>query len=630
MDYNKLKYEVLRQFWGYKNFRNLQENIIDSISFKNDTLCLLPTGGGKSICYQLPALITEGVCIVISPLLALMKDQVERLQSIGIEAEFISSELDDTEIDTIYSRCRSGITKLLYVSPERLTNTKFINEANEIPFSFIAVDEAHCISEWGQDFRPSYKNIKDFKEMFQLSCIALTATATPTVEKEIIEKLGLKNCKIFKKGFKRDNININILKISDKFDKIYNYLNLNKTSGLIYVNTRQEAVNLSQFLRSKGLNNVDYYHAGLSKKEKEKKQKWWQESNLNTLISTNAFGMGIDKENVSFVIHLNPPYSIENYYQEIGRAGRNGQPSYAFLLWNEQDLTKSNDILKSQFPNQKEYKKIITSLYSMYQIADYEYIDKEFQFDVKMLQRRTNCTSGKIKSVLEFLHLQEIIYLRNRNSPSSIELLIPYNEIENLPPSDAYFLELLLRNIIGLTTQKTHFQEDKLANKLNIDKSLIKERIIEMMNKNYIEYIDGDISSIRFLHPRDERRLLNSYWSDFKTIQFNKIKKWEEFKYFITNEDFCKMKLILHYFGEKTSSNCNNCNNCNICNSKKPSNHCSEKEEIIKILRTKPATKVEIGILLSHCSPEKIEEHLIDLLNDGKITIKDFRTYMIK
>ncbi len=629
--YQKLKLKVLKELWGYDAFRDLQESIIDNLMDGFDTVALLPTGGGKSICYQIPALLSEGTCLVISPLLALMKEQVEEMKSMGIEAEYLSSDLNDLEEDEVYANCREGITKILYISPERIVNKKFLLQAQEIDFSFIAVDEAHCISEWGQDFRPSYQNIKVFRDQFlKIPCLALTATATPKVLEEIIAKLNLSKVKIFKKGFKRTNINLNILDISDKYQYIYNYLNLNKVSGLIYTNTRKEAEDLSQFLQSKGLKNVDFFHAGIHSSTKAKKQGWWQNSNFNVLVTTNAFGMGINKENVRFVIHLSPPVSIENFYQEIGRAGRDGEDSSSFMLWNHQDIQRRDEIFKRQFPSKKEYEKIITTLYSLYQIADHEIIDKEFQFNIQRLQRITNIQNAKIKAVLEFLHVQELIYLNQNKHQSSIELLIPYEEIETLPKTEAYFLELLQRSIPGFTLHKVHFNEASVTEKLQFSIPIFRERIKELQKKNYIEYIDGSLSSIKFIQPRNDLSLTNAYWKLFRTILENKIKKWEEFKFFFTDQSYCKMRLILSYFGEKETQNCGN---CSYCNKNKPSlsqitgNQTHYK--IINILKQTPCTLEELSILTQILDRHQLLDDLGDLLDDGKIKMLNFRTYTI-
>ena len=345
-DFHELKLQTLKHFWGHTTFREQQEAIIDDVLSGHDVVALLPTGGGKSLCYQLPALLLQGTCLVISPLLALMRDQVTQLKANGIEAEYLSSELEDFQTEIIFSRCRDGLTRLLYVSPERLNNPVFLDNIRDIELSFIAVDEAHCISEWGQDFRPSYQNIKAFRNEYPgLSCLALTATATPKVLDEITNRLELRNPVIYQMSFKRGNIKVFTDQIADKYQRIHDLLRYTKNAGIIYTRTRREAEELTRFLKSKNITHVDYYHAGLTLKEKRQRQQHWLQSRDQVLISTNAFGMGIDKENVRFVIHYSCPASLENYYQEIGRAGRDGDESYAFLLWNEQELQAFDQLL---------------------------------------------------------------------------------------------------------------------------------------------------------------------------------------------------------------------------------------------------------------------------------------------
>lgn len=627
-DLHQLKFETLKHFWGYDSFREPQEQIIDAVISGKDSLVLLPTGGGKSLCYQLPALFLEGTCIVVSPLLALMKDQVYQLKTKGIEAEYLSSELDESEAENIFNLCKEGISKLLYVSPERLTNEVFLKNLEEIQISMIAVDEAHCISEWGQDFRPSYQNIKGFRENFKdIPCIALTATATPKVLGEISSKLGLKNPEIFRKSFRRENIKISCEKLSDKYSRIYNLLKYNSPSGIIYTRTRQEAEQLSNFLKNKGLNNVDYYHAGLSSKERHQKQNLWLKSDRNVLISTNAFGMGIDKENVRFVIHLSPSASIENYYQEIGRAGRDGAESYAFLFWDEQELKNIDNILHQQIPSKEEFLKIITYIYSTFQVAENDLPENIFQLERQRIQNFTKCSSAKINNVLNFLHHQELIYFNSSKSLSTLELKMRHEEIDLLPKKDSHFIELLLRSLSGISSHKVFFSENNLSNKLGIDALLIKERIKEVAKKGFVEYIDGGQTSIKFLKHRNDHLITGKYWKLFEQIQRNKIQKWEELKYYIKDEDYCKNKLILSYFGEK---NAKDCGKCSVCERKK--DHFFDNRivtEIVDLLSKRPSTLEEISAQLNFHKKEKILEELINLLDSGKIKMLNFRTYTL-
>lgn len=628
-DFQQLKFQTLKHFWGYDHFRDSQEEIINSVINRKDTLALLPTGGGKSLCYQLPALLLEGTCLVISPLLALMKDQVYQLKNSGIEAEYLSSELDEFDAEVIFNRCKDGLTKILYVSPERLTNRIFLQNVEEIQISFIAVDEAHCISEWGQDFRPSYQNIKAFRQDFNnIPCLALTATATPQVLREIQLKLNLNNPALFQKSFRRTNIKIISDKISDKYQRVLNLLKYNNSSGIIYVRTRKEAEELTQFLQRNQISNVDFFHAGLPVKEKNQKQTNWINSNNQVLVSTNAFGMGIDKDNVRFVIHFSPPPSIENYYQEIGRAGRDGLESHAFLLWNEQELSDFDSILRNQIPSKKEFYDIVSYLYSSFQVAENDLPETVFQLQVQRIQNFTKASMAKIKNVLNFLHVQEIVFFNNSKSRSSLELKIAPDDIDLLSKKDAYFIELLLRNYSGLSSHKIMFSEVTMSKKIDVDVFLIKQRIKELQQKDYLEYIDGALASIKFLKHRDDRAISGKYWNLFEQIQKNKLKKWEEMKFFLQDSDYCKMKLILSYFGEK---NVKNCGQCSVCEGQKESVFGRDiSREIIEILKQKPSNVEEIAIKLNYYKKENILENLIHLLDSGEVKMLNFRTYAYK
>ncbi|OWK99425.1 recombinase RecQ [Kaistella haifensis DSM 19056] len=625
-DFQQLKFQTLKHFWGYDNFRDSQEEIINSVINRKDTLALLPTGGGKSLCYQLPALLLEGTCLVISPLLALMKDQVYQLKNSGIEAEYLSSELDEFDAEVIFNRCKDGLTKILYVSPERLTNRVFLQNLEEIQISFIAVDEAHCISEWGQDFRPSYQNIKAFRQDFNnIPCLALTATATPQVLREIQLKLNLNNPVLFQKSFRRTNIKIISDKISDKYQRVLNLLKYNNSTGIIYVRTRKEAEELTRFLQRNQISNVDFFHAGLPVKEKNQKQTNWINSNNQVLVSTNAFGMGIDKDNVRFVIHFSPPPSIENYYQEIGRAGRDGLESHAFLLWNEQELSDLDSILRNQIPSKKEFYDIVSYLYSSFQVAENDLPETVFQLQVQRIQNFTKASMAKIKNVLNFLHVQEIVFFNNNKSRSSLELKIAPDDIDLLSKKDAYFIELLLRNYSGLSSHKIMFSEMTMSKKIDVDVFLIKQRIKELQQKNFLEYIDGALASIKFLKHRDDRAISGKYWNLFEQIQKNKLQKWEEMKFFLQDSDYCKMKLILSYFGEK---NVKNCGQCSVCESQKESVFGRDiSREIIEILKQKPSNVEEIAIKLNYYKKENILENLIHLLDSGEVKMLNFRTY---
>ena len=615
--------KTLQNFWGYSSFRTPQEEIILSVIRGKDTLALLPTGGGKSLCYQLPALVLEGVCLVVSPLLALIKDQVTQLKSIGVEAEYLSSELDENEQEEIYARAAEGVTKLLYVSPERLSNSMFLQKITNIHISFIAVDEAHCISEWGQDFRPSYQRIGEFRKLFgDVPCLALTATATPKVIADIETKLALKSPQIFQKSYNRDNLRIFHDEISDKYQRILDFMKNNSASGIIYVRTRKEAEELTAFLKQKGIENVDFYHAGLSLKDKNQNQKKWQQSSSHTLRSTPPFGMGIDKENVRCVIHFSPSVSLENYYQEIGRAGRDGHESYALLLWNEQEFSDIDDVFRNQIPNKTEFLSILSFLYSIFQIAEGEASEKIFKLNIQKIRDFTKTSFAKIKNVLNFMHNQELVFWNNYKDLSTLELKISAEDLELLPPKEAYFVEFLLRNISGIATHKVSFSEEMLSRKLGISVQEIQDRIQYLEEKELVEYVDGSADSIKFLKPRNTREFQGKYWNEFQQIQRNKLQKWEEMKYFIRETDYCKMKMILTYFGEKNAQNCHNCYICQPLNSTQ-----NLSAQILNALNEKPMTFDEVRAKLNLSGKEEIFETLVSLLNEHKIKMLDYKTY---
>ncbi len=624
--YQKIKYETLKAYWGYASFRDLQEEIIDSLVAGKDTLGLLPTGGGKSLCYQLPALFLEGTALIISPLLALMRDQVQKLKSQGIEAEYLSHELEDHEIDQILFRCKEGITSMLFISPERLQSAQFLQDLPEIQISFLAIDEAHCVSQWGQDFRPSYRNIKPFREQFlSVPCLALTATATPRVLSEIKETLGLKNPEVFRQSFKRDNLSLVFEETNQKYERVLELLRTHPHSGLIYVRSRNESQRLSEFLKSRGITRVDYYHAGLKGSEKRKKQNQWLQSTSQVLISTNAFGMGIDKPDVRLVVHFNVPSTIENYYQEIGRAGRDNRPSLAVLLYNEKEINDFDSLLSSQFLSKEEYQRIHSTLFSLFQIAEGDYSDRTFPFSLERLSRLSGCSPIKVKNLIYFLHQHELLFFGDYTAPSTLKIFVAPEELDLLPPSQAEFMELLFRNLPGLYRERVFFSEENLSKKTGIPPQELKEKLQTFTNSELAWYIDGSAPSIRFLRNRDSRFLDATLYPLYYSLQKNKFQKWEEMKYFLKEASHCKMNMLLRYFGENPTGDCHNCSNCKRLDNKNLET--SVADELLECLKESPKTLTELSSEMGYYSKEDLQIALIELLDEGRIQMKDFRTY---
>ena len=619
--------KILESYWGYKEFRPLQKEIILTILEATDTVALLPTGAGKSVCYQIPSIIARGTCIVISPLLALIKDQVSLLKKKMIPAEFISSEQTPDQQISVFNKLRNNELKLLYVSPERLLNKTFLEISKDIEISFIAVDEAHCISEWGNDFRPSYQQIKKFREHigYHIPCMALTATATQKVLSEIIKKLDLTNAQVFKKSFKRENLSLQVMNIHDKLGQIERILHRYKGSGIIYCRTRNETKNVYETLKRKGF-DVDFFHAGLPAYEKIKKQREWTDSDSKVLISTNAFGMGIDKENVRVIIHLSPPYSLENYYQEVGRAGRDGHLSHTFLLWNEQELSDIYSSLTQTISSKSEYSKILRYLFSMFSIVPNELPENIFDFDLNLFQQRTQISKNKIIPILEFLHNSSVLQWKFEPSESLLKINFPIERLDtNFYGKDSIILEKIARKITGVFSYQIKFDEKKLAESLLIPTHDLHSMLVKYNQTGDISYIDGNKQKILFLEPRNDQIFLGKYWDKFQAIQQNKLVKYKELEFFIKNKKYCRMRLILGYFNEKSNQSCGKCDVC--CESKIEGD--SYLLEILNFIKKEPRSREDIYAEFQNIPFEKIHEYLQELISENRIKALNFNTYSI-
>ncbi len=618
--------KILQLYWGYQNFRDPQKEIIVSILEGNDTIALLPTGAGKSICYQVPALMGQGTCIVVSPLLALIKDQVFQLKKRKVPAAYISSDQTAEQQTASFTSLRNGELKLLYVSPERLLNRTFLEIVKDIEISFLAVDEAHCISEWGNDFRPSYQQIEDFRKYigYQTPCMALTATATEKVLGEIIKKLNLKDVQLYKKSYERKNLALQIVNTQDKIGQIERVLKKYRGSGIIYCRTRNETRNLSQLLKSKGF-DVDFFHAGLPAHEKVKKQKEWTSSDSKVLISTNAFGMGIDKENVRLVIHLSPPYSLENYYQEVGRAGRDGNLSFAFLFWSESEFSDISSVLTSSIPTRADYNKIVRYLYSFYGIAPNELPENIFDFDLQEFQKRTELSQSKIISVLEYLNNSGVLQWKYDTSDSLIQLKFPVERLDyHSFGKDSFLMEKIARIITGVFSYQVKINEKKLSETLGISYEHLHSTFIKYNLTGDISYVDGNRQKIYFLIPRSDTLILEDYWNKFRQIQENKLYKFRELEFFILNKKHCRMRLILGYFGERAKHDCGKCDVCIQKNKPKLS-----LNELLNFICIEPRTREDIYTEFDSNSVAEIQEYLQELLSEDRIKLLNFNTYSI-
>ncbi len=560
--------DILNKYWGYQNFRELQEDIIRSVYLGKDTLGLLPTGGGKSITFQVPALAKPGICLVISPLIALMKDQVENLNKRGIKASLIISGMSHFEIlKTLDNALYDKEMKFLYVSPERLETSLFKERLASLKINLIAVDEAHCISQWGYDFRPSYLNIAEIREFLPgVPILALTATATPEVIDDIQDKLKFKQKNVFKKSFERKNLTYFVKQTDTKINDLLSYCKEFKGTGIVYVRNRRKTVEFAQLLKKNGL-SADFYHAGLSIEERSKKQDAWKNDKIRIIVATNAFGMGIDKPDVRFVIHMDLPDSLEAYFQEAGRAGRDEKEAIAILIVDASDRLQLIQQLDVSFPPLETIKKVYHALGNYAQIPIGSGKGKDFIFNLVEFSTTYNFNILTAYYALKLLDYEEYISLsEDIDNPSKISFKINREELYNyqiLHQEDDPFIKFLLRNYAGLFTEYVKIDESYIAKKINIPEEKVKEWLNKLHKYNLIDYVERKKGTvITFLTNRYDYKdiSLSKEVYDFrkKRMQY----RIEQVINYAYSNHKCRNQLLLMYFGEKDPYRCGKCDVC--------------------------------------------------------------------
>ena len=557
--------KVLKKHWGFDEFRDSQKEIIDFVLQKKDVVALLPTGGGKSLCYQLPAVLMEGTCLVISPLIALMEDQVSQLTKRGIKAAYINSSLHFKDIDRILDNVIYGNIKILYLSPERLKTDLFLDRFKKMNVSFVAVDEAHCISEWGNDFRPEYRNISAIRTFNKdLSLIALTATATPEVVKDIEDQLCFQKSNIIKKSFIRSNIKYNVINAISK-EKVLIKL-LSKECSIIYVRNRKKTRELSQLLNKNDF-KTDYYHAGIDFKERSKKQEKWLNNEFDTMIATNAFGMGIDKPDVKTVIHFDLPDTLESFYQESGRAGRNGTASYSIVLKDDQDVDNLKKRIKINFPEIEDIKKVFQSIVNIHQISIGYYSDEKYELDIDIISNNNKLSRSITYQSVKYLIKEGYIQQTNDYQFSMAWIIMPINRLNQFLNNYKRFekiIDVLIRSYSSINEQMVRISEDILSKRLNIK----KEEAIILLNKlhqqNVLIYEAKKTNyTISFSIPRPNinQLSLSKKFSNFKKVKNAKANHLIDY---VNQKTQCRNIDLLSYFGENKSERCNNCDNCQM------------------------------------------------------------------
>ena len=624
---------ILQKYWKHDEFRSLQYEIIDSVLSGHDTFALMPTGGGKSVCFQIPAMMNEGICLVISPLVALMKDQVANLQKRNIKAIALTGGIRSEEMIDLLDNCQFGNYKFLYLSPERLQSDWILERIKNLPINLITIDEAHCVSQWGHDFRPAYLKISELKKHFpKVPFLALTATATPRVKEDIIIELGLHKPQIFEKSFARENIAYMIFEIEDKLFRIEQILKKNPQPSIIYVRNRKSCLDISSQLNSLGF-KATYYHGGLSSKEKDKNMQSWMTEEVQVIVATNAFGMGIDKANVKTVIHIQLPENMENYYQEAGRAGRNGERAFAVLLTSPSDSIQAQSQFINILPDKKFLNLMYVKLCNYFQIAYGEGIDEHFTFNLHHFCLKYEFPTLKTYNAMQFLDRQGIISLSQEFSEKiTLQFLIPSKEViryMSLNPNDEEIILAILRTYPGIYEMQTTFNLQLIAKKSNHKETEIQAVLHKLKEKEIIEYHSkNNDATLIFNEVREDDRTINRVSKYLEHQNQLKKEQLQSVIHYISEKNVCKNKLILNYFGEKTTVDCGICSFCITKNIKKKDVTLLSRE-IIALLQAEDLNSRDIQNKTKN-SPDDVIGVLKDLLENNTILVKPNNKYTLR
>ncbi len=618
---------LLKKYWGYDDFRGIQREIIESIGSGHDTLGLMPTGGGKSITFQVPALAMEGVCVVITPLIALMKDQVHHLRQRGIMAAAVYSGMQHDDIIRILENCILGSTKLLYVSPERLGSGLFQTKLRHMKVSFITVDEAHCISQWGYDFRPSYLQIAEIRRICpDVPVLALTATATPKVVEDICDKLTLSTphtFNIFRMSFERKNLTYLVSHAMDKRTELIQLLNGEKGAAIVYVRSRRHAREVAELLTEAGL-SATFYHAGLEHAVKDQRQRDWQHDRVRIMVATNAFGMGIDKPDVRIVAHYDCPDSIEAYFQEAGRAGRDGQPSRAILLYNAADEPKLRKRISDTFPEKEYIRKVYDHLAYYYQIATGDGYGVSREFNIDDFCRKFNHFPIRVHAALQILQRAGYIeYTEEQDNQARVRFLVTRDDLYRLrgdSPNEERVIVALLRSYGGLFADYGFIDESMIANQCGMKSHEVYQTLKGLSEKHILHFIPRkQVPYIRYMQRREdsEHVQLSKEVYEERLTQYKE--RIEAMLRYAKDNSRCRSRQLLEYFGEKDTKDCGQ---CDVCHHTSKTDIQQAKQQILTLLSDRQRHHVT-ELLRLQLPKEDLDKALTYLLQEEYIMQKD-------